>query len=480
MDPPERPLQTRARGFASFALLAILISGAGQSASAQNQVATHDVWALEYVGNTIHIFDASGIEIGPTIPLAGTGSARGIAFNDSGLAYVARGQDVRTYNTTTTTVFADASDGIDQAQDVAVRPGTSQEVWVAAGTSATNSKIIKFSSTGTVIQTLTSPSIDHPRRIVWNSAGTKLFVASVNNKKIFTVNPTSGAFTQLADLTSQGIIPIGLAYDVTRDAVWVVGDFGANGKIGFVNGTTGAYTNLLNEGQFPSLTSPTNVFFDRFRVLQVAARNLNGGLPGIYRFDASSGASLTFLGKIGASLTSVMDVAPRPEIIGIGAPVSANAFVLHASLTGPVSNTITFSAPRVPNAPYLAALSPRWQPSCTPYVPGILEPALRLPFPDARGVPLSLSDGGFLLGQTAAICCFPATPFPTNTMLLISGFIGMLNGSGQATALIDFLPAAPFLNGVELSLAFVTIDFAIPSLFGRISDPICLTIAVGP
>jgi hypothetical protein len=106
-----------------------------------------------------------------------------------------------------------------------------------------------------------------------------------------------------------------------------------------------------------------------------------------------------------------------------------------------VQNPITFSAPRVPNATYAAALSPRWQTSCDPYVPGVLEPSLRIAFPDARGVPLSTADGGFLLMQTAAVCCYPATPFPINTFLQITGFTGVLDAMGNATASVDFFAA---------------------------------------
>ena len=52
---------------------------------------------------------------------------------------------------------------------------------------------------------------------------------------------------------------------------------------------------------------------------------------------------------------------------------------------------------------------------------------------------------------------------------------------GNATASVDFFAAPPAaVNGVELSLAFITVDPAAPSGFGRISNPICLTIAVGP
>jgi hypothetical protein len=161
--------------------------------------------------------------------------------------------------------------------------------------------------------------------------------------------------------------------------------------------------------------------------------------------------------------------------------MSGSDFVLNASPAVGVANMITFSAPRVPGAAYAAALSPRWQTTCAPYVQGILEPSLRLAFPEARGVPLSLSDGGFLLQQTAGVCCFVATPAPINSILQISGFSGFLNASGDATAIVHFFAGPPpVVDGVELSLAFITVDLSTPSGFGRISDPICLTVNVGP
>jgi hypothetical protein len=321
----------------------------------------------------------------------------------------------------------------------------------------------------------------HPRRIAWNTDGSTLFIASNSNNLILKLDPVTSMFTQVADLTSAGIGPIGIAFDATRDAVWTVGDFGNNGDIGFVNVMTGAYTNVLSENQYPGLKSASNVFFDRFRTLTVSARNLNGGFGGLYRFYAPSGSVVTDLGPILTGLTSVIDVAFRPEIIGIGAPTSGSDFVLNASAAIGVANMITFSAPRVPNAPYAAALSPRWQPMCSPYVPGILEPSLRLGFPEARGVPLSLSDGGFLLTQTAAVCCFAATPAPINAILAISGFSGFLDASGNATAVVNFFAGPPpVIDGVQLSLAFITVDPAAPSGFGRISDPICLTVHLGP
>jgi DNA-binding beta-propeller fold protein YncE len=173
----------------------MLLGLAGDPAPAQNQIATQDIWALDFNDAKIYIFSGGGQPIGTPITLAGTGSVRGLGFNAAGLAYVARGSDVRTYDGTSTALFAGVAAGITQAQHVAVRPGSAQEVWVAAGTLAANSKIIKFSATGMVIQTLTSNLLDHPRRIAWNQDGSKLFIASNGNKKIVTLDPVTGMFT---------------------------------------------------------------------------------------------------------------------------------------------------------------------------------------------------------------------------------------------------------------------------------------------
>lgn len=459
----------------SFAVLAFPAVAPGQ-----NQVATQDLWTVDFSTNQIRVFHGSGEPTGATVALQGTGSTRGLGFNDAGLAYVARGQDVRTYDGTTSAVFAGSTQGIDQAQHVAVRPGPAQEVWVACGAAASNSKIVKFSSAGASLQTYTSSMLDHPRRIAWNPAGDKLFIASNANKKILTLDPATGAFAQLADLASQNLSPIGLCFDPTRSAVWTVGDFGGSGNVGFVDAATGAYTNVINEGQYPGLLSASNVFFDRFRTLTISARNLNGGVGGLYRFSAQTGAALQDLGPITAGFTSLIDAVGRPEVIGVGAPVSSGAFVLNASLSMPVANTITFNVPRVPGQAYAAAMSPRWQSQCDPYIPGIIEPALRLQPPDPRGIPLSLSDGGFLIMQTAAVCCAPGTPSPINTVLTIDGFAGFLSATGTATATITFLPATLPIDGFQLSLMFITVDLATFDRFGRMSDPICLTVHVGP
>jgi hypothetical protein len=448
--------------------------------AAQNQVATQDLWTLDIATNQIRVFHGSGEPTGTTIALVGSGSARSLAFAESGLAYVCRGQEVRTYDGTTSGLFAGTTQGIDQPQHVAVRPGAAQEVWIACGATTSNSKIIHFSSTGTSVQTYTNAMMDHPRRIAWNQAGDKLFIASVGNKKILTLDPATGTFAQLADLTSQNISPIGLSFDVTRNAVWTVGDFGFNGHIGFVDVMTGAYTNVINESQYPGMHAPAGIFFDRFRTLTVANRNLNGGIAGLYRFSAQTGTALADLGPITAGFTSLIDAAGRPEIIGIGAPVSGNAFVLNASMSQSVANAITFNVPRVPNQAYAAALSPRWQPQCAPYIPGIIDPGLRLQPPDPRGIPLSLSDGGFLIMQSAAICCAPGTPAPLNTVLTIDGFAGFLSATGTANATITFHPVVLPINAFELSLTFITVDLAVFNRFGRMSDPICLTVNVGP
>ncbi len=452
---------------------------------AQTQVSTQDLWALDIASNQIAVLNGGGGFTGTVIPLQGTGSARGLAFAPSGLCYVARGNDVRTYDGTTSTVFASNSNGIDQAQDVAVRPGTANEVWVACGTSTTNSKVIRFGANGTVISTLTDPNLIHPRRIAWNQTGSTLYVLSNVNKRIFSLDATSGTFTQLANLTTANVAPIGLTFDVTRNALWVVGDFGVTGDVGRVTIATGTYTPVITSGTIAGMAAPANVWFDRFRVLNVVSRALNGGTTGIYRFDASTGSTPIHLTDVTTTgTTSFIDVRGRPELVGIGAPSSSpNNYVLSASATAPVpiSNPITFHVPRAANRIYAAALSPLWATACDPYVPGALEPVLRIPAPDARGIPLSLSDGGLLLQATAGVCCDPATGFPVSLFLTVSGFVGVLDANGDANATISIQPNPPVaLNGFQMSLALVTVDPSVPSGFGRISDPICLTINIGP
>ena len=55
----------------------------------------------------------------------------------------------------------------------------------------------------------------HPRRIAWNTDGTKLFIASnSNNKKILSARPDDAARSRKSPTSrSPDITPIGIAFD---------------------------------------------------------------------------------------------------------------------------------------------------------------------------------------------------------------------------------------------------------------------------
>ena len=203
-----------------------------------------------------------------------------------------------------------------------------------------------------------------------------------------------------------------------------------------MNAMTGAYTNVLTEGQYPGLS--------------VGLERLLRPLPRRSRSPraTSTAASAASTASTRPRARAVTDLGPDPhrpherDRRRRRAPRSSESALRSSAVrlraqreraSGPSRTRSRSRRPASPTSPYAAALSPRWQPMCSPYVPGILEPALcASPFPDARGVPLSLSDGGFLLTQTAAVCCFAGDArSPINTILVISGFVGMPRRVGQ-------------------------------------------------
>lgn len=462
---------------------------------AQNQTSTQEVWILDHGAAQIVVvngaFDPVALQ---TIPLGGLGSARSLSFDAAGKAFVCRGDEVRTYDGSTapSVVFADATDGLVQAQDVAVRPGAGGDVYVACGISVADSKIVRFNAAGVVQATLTSNLIEHPRRLAWSADGTKLYVASVGNRRIVEYDVAANTFAQTFSLAGQNVIPVGLDFDVVRGGLWIVGDWGQTGSgVGFLQLTPApaTYFSVITPTTTAGLTAPSSVAFDRFRNLVVGSRNVNSGVAGVYVYEAGSGNMATFERSVtGLGLQSVIDVAPRPEIVGFTAPVDPNdptQFVINASLSVAVPNPLQFRAPRAAGSVYYAAMSLMWPVDCAPYVPGLIDPALRILGPDPRGVPL-LPD--YFFRQTAAVCCLgqspplglPADP-PLAPFLKVLGFGGILNAAGEAPAALNFAAGIPLAaDGAVFSIAFVVIDPAVSSLFGRISDAFCVTAKVVP
>jgi hypothetical protein len=462
------------------------------AACAQFQRSTQDVWFLDQAAASIKTLN-SGVDatIVQTIALAGSGQPRSMAFDAAGLAFVCRGDEVRTYDGTTTALFAGTAVGVVAAQDVAVRP-TNGDVYVACGVNAAASKILRFDSTGVLQATLTSTLIDHPRRLAWSSDGATLYIGSTGNRRILSYTPSTNAFAQVIDLTSLNVSPVGLAYDVTRVGLWVTGDWWlAGGGVGFVAlpPATIAYTGILTTTTTPGLSAPGNLFYDRFRNLYVAGRGQNSGTAGVYVYSAPSGAAPVLeLSRTGLGIQDVIDVRLRPDVVGFTAPLDPGdptKFILEASSSVSKTNALQFRCPSAAGKTYFAGLSVAWPADCAPYVPGVLDSSLLVAGPDPRGVPAKYD---FLFRATAGVCCFGSPPLftlPTDPVvspfLSVSGFAGVLNASGESPGAVKFSAGIPTsADGLQLSISFVVVDGSVVSQFGRISDAFCATLKVAP
>jgi len=239
------------------------------------------------------------------------------------------------------------------------------------------------------------------------------------------------------------------------------------------------------------MTSPAGLSYDRFRRLYVAGRNKNSGTAGVYVFNAPNPMTAATLleqwPRTGASPVNIIDVQPQPLDVTVCAPEEmTNNGPVHILEMG-TNNRVTFSSPLTPGAPFAAAFSDRWSDSAcgAPFVQGTIE--ISILSPDVRGIPLS-SDNYFW-GSVGVLQPGPSPVVPpfgfTNNLLPlgigITGFLGDLDGTGFEDGFIDLTnfidPGNLFgLNGIELSLTFVTFDFSEPALFGVIAQPICMVL----
>ncbi len=479
----------RHRTVSRICLFAACLSVSG---SAQDQISTQEIWTLDQVGTSLRAFNpALDSTVIRTIPLVGSGQVRGFSFDATGVAFVCRGDEVRTYDGVATTLFAGVAAGLAQTQDVAVSP-INGDVFISCGATASLSKIVRFDSGGTLLATLTDPLLNHPRRMAFDADGDKLYIACAGNSRILSLTPSTGAFLSEFDLTPNTVTPIGLSFDVVRTGFWITGDWGsAGGGIGFLQlpPATPTYFPVLATTATPGLSAPANVFFDRMRNLYVAGRSLNGGTAGVYAFSAATGNTLNFVKSVtGLGQQNIIDVRPRPEQVGLTAPtdpMDPAMLVLNASATSAINNALVIECPSSPSALYFAALSFRWPSSCAPYTPGLFTTLLEFPGTDPRGLPAEFD---LVFRQTAGVCCLNAPPplsapgdVPLAPFLTVSGFGGFLNAAGSANAAVNFSAGIPIsADGVVFSLVYVTIDPGISTGFGRVSDAFCLTLNVAP
>jgi DNA-binding beta-propeller fold protein YncE len=462
------------------------------SAAAQTENSTQTVWVLDQTAADIKVLNgAVDAVVVQTIPLLGSGQVRGFGFDAEGTAFVCRADEVRTYDGFGSAIFANATQGVVQAQDVAVDPATG-DVYVACGVSSLASKILRFDSQGTLLATLVNADMVHPRRMSWRPDGSLLYVACSGNNRVLEYDPDADTFATTFDFASAGVTPIGVSFDVVRSGLWIVDDWGGmSGGVGFLQlapGTVG-YFPLITTTTTAGLAAPASVVFDRMRNLYVAGRGQNGGTAGVYVYAAATGTTPTFVKSVtGLGQLNVIEVEPRPELVVVDAPPHPNDPTLPAllaSFSAPTANALQFVCPAAANQVYYAGLSLRWPSQCAPYAPGVFDAAFEFPGGDPRGLP-TLNDNFFR--QTAGVCCFGATPplsaagdFPLPPFMNVSGFAGFLDGTGAANAAVNFSAGIPVsLDGTVFSVMFVTIDPSVSTLFGRVSDAFCLTLAVAP
>lgn len=481
-------------------LVALLISLVANTVAAQlNDATTHNVWALDK-GNAanptpiIRVYSPSGAEL-TTIAVPGSGPARAMAFDRNGNAYVCSGNLVYQLDPAgaqTGVTFAPPS-GAATAMDVAESP--QGEIIVAWGSNATNSAITTYDTTGMQVSNFTDPGLNHPRRITprLEPTSTIVYIANRGGDEIaaFDTGGNPAGLFQIVDLTGQNVGPVGLCYDNANDDLWVVGDYGQSQEIGCIDLSSNTYSTAINypPSGASGMTSPAGVSYDRFRRLYVAGRDKNGGTPGIYVFDARSpSVAPTLLAqwpRTGATPNSIIDVQPQPIDVTLCTPEEfTNNGPTYIVEMG-ANNRVTFSSPSTPGAPFAAAFSGRWTDSAcgATFVQGTIE--IPILAPDVRGIPL-ISDNYFW-GSVAVVTPGPSPVVPPmgfgNNLqpigIGITGFLGDLDANGFEDGFIDLTnfidPANQFgLDGLELSLTFVTFDVSEPSLFGVIAQPICM------
>jgi hypothetical protein len=165
--------------------------------------------------------------------------------------------------------------------------------------------------------------------------------------------------------------------------------------------------------------------------------------------------------------------------------MEANGFIIEMGTPNLVQFTLPEAALSTNPYIYVAAISFRWQQSCgAPFRAGVINPIFVFGGTDPRAIPLA-SDSLFW-GSVAVISPGPS-PLPTppgfinnlSPTIGISGFQGVLGATGTASGLIDLTNFVDPLNtlgvdGLELSLAWVTFSVTDAGQVGYISQPICI------
>lgn len=495
--------------------LALLLLG-GPHFSQSLSGPTHTVWALDAGSQQSSAprlikYEPSGRESQVLTSLPGSGPGRALDADIQGRLYLCRGDAVHQLSSagTPTGLSFSAPASAAKAQDVLQIPGQPNRFVVSWGATSAESAVaiydLSVANPSVPIRTITF-TWDHPRRLAATPDGNRIFVGQRTPQNIveFDPNVATATVSVTAALSSQNIGPVGLCYDAAHNDLWVAGDYGTAQQVGCINldATGNPYTTAFTypPSDATGLRAPAGIFFDRFRRLYIAGRSQNGGTAGVYAFAADDPSLLPTLAagypRVGAGVapSSVIDVVIQLSEQSTCAPQEGTDFILEMG----TANTMTFSLPEAATQPpptiYVAALSLQWPASCTPiFRAGTLETIFRFGGSDPRGIPL-MSDA--LFWSTVAVPSPgpspipPAPGFPNNLApgVGITGFQGILSPVGTASAIVDLTNLTDPLNllgldGLSLSLAWLTFSTTDPNQVGWISQPLCIKLrnpAVSP
>ncbi len=221
-----------------LALLVLLLGVLPPSAAravAPGEILVADFPAAPAVSRIVR-FNASGQLIGTFLDdTNGLVAPRDMEFDSAGKLYVADNASVLIFNGDGTSAGS-ITTGLTKAESLAFKSNGELFVSNRIGTGSSSSQILRYSSSGTLLQTWTIPEFDSggnkpfAREIVFAPSGLLYLCLRGNNNNsndnlVATLNTTTGAFTSFAAGAQQVTQPIGLAFE-PAGTLLVVNDTG--------------------------------------------------------------------------------------------------------------------------------------------------------------------------------------------------------------------------------------------------------------